>query len=56
VKDRIGAIYDEIVCVSNEDAFAAARSAARKCRELLAMIIPFGERYLGTALFADLAG
>jgi cysteine synthase A len=75
-------IYDEIICVKNEDAFATARKAAREegllvgissgaalwaalqvaARpenegKLIVTVIPsFGERYLSTALFANLAG
>jgi cysteine synthase A len=75
------AIYDEIVRVKNDDAFATARRAAREegllvgissgaaiwaavevarrkesAGKLIVVIIPsFGERYLSTALFADLA-
>ena len=73
-------IYDEIICVKNDDAFATARAAA--CQEgllvgissgaalwaaiqvarrpenagkLIVTIIPsFGERYLSTALYANL--
>ena len=74
-------IYDEIVRVKNEDAFAMARRAAREegllvgissgaalwaavelgrrpenRGKLIVTIIPsYGERYLSTALFADLA-
>jgi cysteine synthase A len=74
-------VYDEIVCVRNEDAFATARAAAREEGLLvgissgaalwaaqqvalrpdsqgktIVVIIPsFGERYLSTALFANLA-
>ncbi len=73
-------IYDEIVRVKNDDAFATARRAAREegllvgissgaaiwaavevarraesAGKLIVVIIPsFGERYLSTALFADL--
>ncbi len=74
-------VYDEIICVKNDDAFATARAAA--CQEgllvgissgaalwaaiqvarrpenagkLIVTIIPsFGERYLSTALYANLA-
>ena len=75
-------IYDEIICVKNDDAFAAARAAAREegllvgissgaalwaaiqvarrpenAGKLIVTIIPsFGERYLSTALYANLAG
>jgi cysteine synthase len=74
-------IYDEIIRVKNEDAFATARAAATQegllvgissgaaiwsalqvaCRpenqgKLVVAIIPsFGERYLSTPLYADLA-
>jgi cysteine synthase A len=76
------AIYDEIICVKNEDAFATARAAAREegllvgissgaalwaaievarrpenAGKMIVTIIPsFGERYLSTALFANLGG
>jgi cysteine synthase A len=75
------AVYDEIVRVKSDDAFAMARRAAREegllvgissgaalwaavevarrpeqAGTLVVVIIPsFGERYLSTALFADLA-
>jgi cysteine synthase A len=73
-------IYDEIICVKNDDAFATARAAARQegllvgissgaalwaaievarrpenAGKLIVTIIPsFGERYLSTALYANL--
>jgi cysteine synthase A len=74
-------IYDEIIRVKNDDAFATARRAAREegllvgissgaaiwaavevarrkehAGKLIVVIVPsFGERYLSTALFVDLA-
>ena len=74
-------IYDEIICVKNEDAFATARLAASQegllvgissgaalwaalqvarrpenAGKIIVMIIPsFGERYLSTPLYANLA-
>ncbi len=74
-------VYDEVIKVTNEDAFETARRVAKEegilvgissgaavwaalqvaCREenrgkLIVVIIPsFGERYLSTALFANLA-
>lgn len=73
-------VYDEVIGVDNDDAFATARTAAREegllvgissgaalwaakqvaerpenAGKLVVVIIPsFGERYLSTALFADL--
>jgi cysteine synthase A len=75
-------VYDEIIRVKAEDAFATARSAATQeglligissgaatwaalqvarrpenAGKLIVVIIPsFGERYLSTPLYADLAG
>jgi cysteine synthase A len=75
-------IYDEIIAVNNDDAFATARQAAHEegllvgissgaalwaalqvarrpenQGKVIVTIIPsFGERYLSTALYADLAG
>src|ERR1700731_4307671 len=60
-------IYDEIIRVKNDDAFAFARRAAlgaavqvarrpESAGKLIVVIIPsFGERYLSTPLYADLA-
>jgi cysteine synthase A len=74
-------VYDEVIRVKNDDAFAMARRAAREegllvgissgaalwaavevarrsesAGKLIVVIIPdFGERYLSTTLFADLA-
>lgn len=74
-------VYDEVITVKNDDAFATARAAAREegllvgissgaalwaamqvakrpenAGKLIVTIIPsFGERYLSTALFANLA-
>jgi cysteine synthase A len=76
------AVYDEIITVSNDNAFETARAAAREegllvgissgaalwaaiqvaqrpenAGKMIVTIIPsFGERYLSTALFANLAG
>lgn len=75
------AVYDEVVCVNNEEAFETARQAARQegllvgissgaalwaalqvarrpenADKIIVTIIPsFGERYLSTALYANLA-
>ena len=75
-------VYDEVICVKNEDAFTTARAAASQegllvgisagaalwaaaqvakrpenAGKVIVTVIPsFGERYLSTALFANLAG
>ncbi|MES2118709.1 MAG: cysteine synthase A [Pseudomonadota bacterium] len=74
-------IYDEVICVSNDNAFATAREAARQegllvgissgaalwaaiqvaqrpenAGKMIVTIVPsFGERYLSTPLYANLA-
>lgn len=74
-------VYDEVVCVSNDNAFATAREAARQegllvgissgaalwaaiqvaqrpenAGKMIVTIVPsFGERYLSTPLYANLA-
>ncbi|HEU4842700.1 MAG TPA: cysteine synthase A [Burkholderiaceae bacterium] len=74
-------IYDEVICVSNDNAFATARDAARQegllvgissgaalwaaiqvaqrpenAGKMIVTIVPsFGERYLSTPLYANLA-
>ncbi len=74
-------IYDEVICVSNDNAFATAREAARQegllvgissgaalwaaiqvaqrpenAGKIIVTIVPsFGERYLSTPLYANLA-
>jgi cysteine synthase A len=48
-------IYDEVITVANDDAFTYARRSEMD-EKLIVVIIPsFGERYLSTPLFADLA-
>lgn len=73
-------VYDEIICVKNDDAFATARAAAREegllvgissgaalwsaiavakrpenaGKLIVTIIASFGERYLSTALYANL--